>query len=352
MSEFESSARVLQTRLRGVLRRLWARRLLRACVSGAIAAGAAGLIAVALLVALPLALSIAFEPAHWVAIAVSGVALVVGVARKLAVTRAPTLHDAALSLEARLEHGNGSLATALELSDSRFLKPVLAHASSDLSAALAKPAPHVLDIRPTILAPAVLLAATTALVWAFSLEATGAPGGGHAQSPVTTAFSVDVPSGRSAEDRAMLARALGLQKAAETMRKAAEAMRSESALPDQRQAALEEARKSAAESGDAELVLGGSELPEIAPSDDAEREALASRLESLAMGAGQRAEGSGGTTDTGRDGVQTAEGAGPGFVPFPRFSLRASQPEGAELTAQTPERRALAQRAMNELERQ
>lgn len=352
MNDVAATRHALQVRLRIVALRLLARRVARAVVHGVIAGSAVALLAVAALVVLPVLFGAGLADGPLLAAAAGILGFVFGMLREIGSAPIPGMKEAALALEARLEHSNGSLATAIDLAGGEFEKPVLARATDALKDASARPGPHVLGVRSLMLAPLLALCAATAFLWAYGLEAPADTGGmGPGVQPPTSAFSVDVPSGRSAEDRAALARALGLRHAAEAMRTAAQTVRSEAALQEQRQQALEQARQAAAESADAELQRGTEELSDIVPSRREERELLATRLENLAMGAGERAGESPGTTDTGREGELESSGTSTGFVPFPRFALK-PEGESAALVAQPPERRALARRAMQELEQQ
>lgn len=350
MSSAATTSMSLQAQLRVVALRLLARQALRAVVAGMLAGSAAALAGVLLLAALPLALGAAFESAPlWVlALAVCG--FVAGVVAALRRTRIPGVTDAALALEARLGDDDGALATALQLADTdRFQQPVLKRAGEALNKALRLPAPHVLTTGSLVLAPLLLLAATTALVWAFGVDVPSGPGT-RADTAADTAFSINVQSSRDAADAGTRAEAMGLQKAAAAMNKAAQVMRSESATHEQRQGALDEAKRAGEAAADAQVQQGAAGLPETAPSSPEERRALAARLENLAMGAGEKAGDKGGTGDSGKEGEIGSGTVKQRFVPFPAVKRSAAEAT-SELASQTPERRDFAQRALAALEK-
>jgi hypothetical protein len=341
----------LNSSLRNVALRLLGRQLLRAVVSGVAWGAAAALAAVVLVVALPLMIGLGFAFSVWIALAATAAGFMAGMTRRLWALRVPGARDAALALQARLPGSESALATALQLRDEAFAAPVLRRARIELESALKQPAPHVLSNRALLLAPTLMLAGAVALTWAFTVEFASSVAADR-QGARAASFSVDLPTSRDAADTQALADALGLQTAADAMREAAQVMRNEAASQEQRQDALEQARHSATETADATLQQAAGELPAIAPLEAHEREALAARLENIAAGAGERAAHAGGITDTGREGDMAARRQQEQFVPFPRIELPRESTPAAELAAQPPERRALAQRAMKELEQQ
>lgn len=343
-----AAAAQLNARLRAFALRLHARRLTRAVAHGAVRGCAGALAGVLLLHALPMMLGTGLPGAHWLALAFGVCVFIVSTARTLARDPAPDLREAALSLEARLTRHEAVLSTALEVApDSAFLPPLISRADAALRRALALPAPHMLPTRELLALPLALVMATTALVWA---AASGiAPQAQGPQQAGAQAFSIDVQRQRDAADAQAAAQAMGLKQAAASMRNAAQAMRSETATQQERQAALDRARKAAQDGGDQRLRQAASELPETAPTGAAQCNELASRLENIALGAGERADKVGGTTDSGRDGVMTGNSAASAFVALPAIEV-AGGSSSAELASQTPQRRELVSRAMAALE--
>ncbi|MCC7510437.1 MAG: hypothetical protein IT464_13835 [Planctomycetes bacterium] len=340
----------LHAQLRVVALRLLARQALRAVAAGALTGSVAVLAGVLLLVALPLALGAAFESAPLWVLAFALCGFVAGLVGTLRRTRVPGVTDAALALEARLGDDDGALATALQLAETdSFQQPVLKRAGEALGRALRLPAPHVLTTSSLVLAPLLLLAATTTLVWAFGLDVPAGPGTRPDAAP-DTAFSINVQSGRDAGDARTRAEAMGLQKASAAMNKAAQLMRSESATHDQRQGALDEAKRAGEATADTRIQHGAADLPDTAPSSPEERQALATRLENLAIGAGEKAGDKGGTGDSGREGGIGSGAVEQRFVPFPVVK-RSADEATSELASQTPERRDFAQRALAALEK-
>ncbi|MBK8206116.1 MAG: hypothetical protein IPK87_04875 [Planctomycetes bacterium] len=354
MSSAATTSVSLHAQLRVVALRLLARQALRAIVTAMLAGSVTALAGVLLLVALPLALGAAFESAPLWVLALAIFGFVAGLVAALRRTRVPGVTDAALALEARLGDDDGALATALQLANTdRFHQPVLKRAGEALSRALRLPAPHVLTTSSLVLAPLLLLAATTALVWALGVDVPAGPGT-RPDAAADTAFSINVQSGRDAADAGARAEAMGLQKAAAAMNKAAQLMRSESATHEQRQGALDEAKRAGEAAADTQVQQGAAGLPQTAPSSPEDRQALATRLENLAMGAGEKAGekagDKGGTGDSGKEGEVGSGTVEQRFVPFPVVKRSAAE-STSELASQTPERRDFAKRALAALEK-
>lgn len=343
-----AAATRINNRLRTYVLRLHVRRVARGSARAAMHASATVVAGVLLLHALPAVLGTGFQGAAWAALAAGVLVFVVSLARALARDPAPDLHDAALALESRLEHADASLVTALDVSsESAFLAPMLDRADAALHKALSLPSPHVLGNRDLVALPLMLVLAATATFWAVQTAPLTVPSAGT--GPSVGQFSIDVHRQRDAADAAATAEAMGLKQAAESMQDAARAMRNASAAQQDRQAALDRARKAAQESPDAVLRSAAAELPEFAPQDQRERELLASRLERIAMGAGERAGDKGGTTDSGREGGTPGAAGAANFVPMPAITPTATG-SGTELASQTPQRRELVLRAMAALE--
>lgn len=343
-----AAATRINRRLRTHVLRLHVRRVARGSARAAMHASATAVAGVLLLHALPAMLGTGFPGAAWAALAAGVTVFVASLARALARDPAPDLHEAALALESRLEHADASLVTALDVSsENAFLAPMLDRADAALRKALSLPSPHVLGNRDLIALPLMLIMAATATFWA----AQAAPVTGHTagSGPSVGQFSIDVHRQRDAADAAAAAEAMGLKRAAERMQDAARAMRNASVAHQDRQAVLDRARKAAQESPNAVLRSAAAELPETAPQEQRERELLASRLERIAMGAGESTGDHGGTTDSGREGRTPGAAADANFVPVPAITPTATD-SGTELASQTPQRRELVLRAMAALE--
>ncbi len=350
MSSAATTSVSLHAQLRVVALRLLARQAVRAIVAGMLAGSTMALAGVLLLVALPLALGLAFAYAATWVLALGVCGFIAGLVAALRGTRVPSVTDAALALAGRLGDDDGALATALEMEETdRFQQPVLKRAGEALTQALRLPAPHVLTTRSLVMAPLLMLAATTALVWAFGLDVPPARKP-RPDAAAATAFSINIDSSRDASDTGTRAETMGLQKASSAMNKAAQLMRSESATHDQRQSALEDAKKAGENAAQTQMRQGAAGLPETAPSSPAERQALATRLENLAMGAGEKAGDKGGTGDSGQGGEVGSGNVEQRFVPFPSVK-RGAAGATSELASQAPERRDFAQRALAALEK-
>jgi hypothetical protein len=349
MTTAAMSRQMLHSQLRRVALRLLARQALRACASGILWGSVAAVCGVLLLVVLPNLLALEFSAGRVVAAlgAIGGFAT--GAYRVLRQNALPGFEDAALALESRLNGGDAALATALQLKDGdRFEAPVLQSASRALAEALGRPAPHVLPLKSLLIAPPAALLAVVALVWGFGVEP---PSGGSNASQATNSgsFSIDVATTRTAADREAVETALGMKKAAAAMNKAAQTLRSADATESERQAALDDAREAASASGEPKLVSAAAEMPEAAPSTPSEREKLAARMEALAGNAGDLSGNTDGSAGAGSGGDLDVTRSRDRLVPFPAIERREGGGTG-ELALQTPQRRALAQRAMIELE--
>jgi hypothetical protein len=325
---------------------------MRATVRGVIVGGAFAACGVLLFVATPLLLHLSFAAGPYLATALGAVGFIAGVGSALARLKLPDMQDAALALEGRLTDDDAALATMLQMCpENRFEKPILQRASESLEAALRRPGPHVLRTRELLIAPFVGLVALTLLVWAFGVEIADTLPPRQTAPTSSAAFSLDIERDRTSDDRQAIARAMGLKVAAAELTQAAKAMRSEAQTQQERQAALDKARKAAASASDAEVRNAATALPELTPTDSEEREALAVRLENLASGAGRRAGATGGMSDSSGNGDPQTRESDRRFVPFPRLRLSTTASPVEHLAAQTPERRALAERAISELEK-
>jgi hypothetical protein len=326
-------------RIRVHARVLRARRALRAGVEGL----ALGAVAVLLLAA----------PAVWVGLSVAAAllpgVLVLGawVACRMAAAGI-SLQDAALELEARLEHPDGSLSVLLGLpDDSDFTKPVGRRASQALQDAGRRPARALLPTALLIGAPVLALAAGTVVIWQGATQPQ--PTGDATSALPRPATPVDIGGSRDAADEQAHRDALGLQEQAAALRLAASALRDPAR---DHEAALAQATQTLEPAEDATL------LERIRGADSAELEQLAEELEARASELEGRAarvlseQGRGGTQDTGADGDFQPGQETAGFVSFPRPAATHFAADSVALAAQTPARRRLAQRATEFLELQ
>ncbi len=343
------SRRMLHAQLRKVALRLLARQALRAGMNGVLWGSVFAISGVLLFVVLPRVLALEFA-AGAAAAGLSGVAgFCAGAYRALRRASLPRFEDAALALEARIQGGDGALATALQLRDGdRFETPVLQSASRALTQALGQPAPHLFTLKVLVAAPAAALVAIVALVWALGATP---PDTGKSTAVAASggSFALDVATTRSDADRVDVAGAMGLKKVAAVLNDAAQTLRAAEASESERQNALDDARQAARTSGDPRLAAAGEELPETVPADAKERENLATRIEELAGGAAERAGTADQSSRADGGGDLNVAAARSQLVPFPEIE-RHERGGTNELALQTPERRAMAQRAMAELE--
>ncbi len=343
MSATEQSRQHLHSRLRRVALRLTLRQFARATVRGVIWAGACGVLAVGLLVALPLLMGEALDLAAWVAAGIACVALIVGFLSAAAGTRLPGVSDAALSLQARLRDDDSAIATALQLRQGDYFEaPVLTRAGDALRKALEQPAPHVLRLRELLLAPVAALAVVTALVWAFESRPPVAASPASADRGSASAFSLDLPTGR-VPDSGTTGRSTAIAALRDALRDAADALQSTDF--NRANEALESARRAMADASSHDLQQAGQSLPSDVPNDMAGRRELAARIEAIADGLGGAEGGEGGTSDSGREGDQPSAMDNTVLVPFPKADRRQGG-IAAEIALQSPQRRALAQRAL------
>jgi hypothetical protein len=263
-----------------------------------------------------------------------------------------SLQDAALELEARLEHPDSSLSALLGLpGDSRFYAPVGRRAEQALNAADRRPGRALLPTSLLVSAPVLVLAAGTLLVWVGPPQADTTTTATATPSPATP---LDIGGGRSAEDERAVQEAMGLQEQAMALRQAAAALRepdtdAESALRQAEQAASGAAQEEATEMIDRIRRTDATDTEALEELSD-ELAALAAELEGRAARA-LAETGRAGTRDTGTDADFDTATEAPNFVPFPRPAETVQlAPDSRALASQTPARRRLAQRATEYLE--
>ena len=339
-------------RLRAVARRLFAREVARALPAGAIGGSGAVCAALVVLSFVPQAVFGHVLVAAPLVVAVAApLGALLGAAARLRDVRLPPLREAALALEARAGLNSAALATALEASGD-FRGPVLARAESELEAALAAPAPSLYSGAALVLAPLSLVTACflTTLAWQLPARAPApaAPGTSVRSTPGGLA-ALDVPTGRKPAGAEAAAQLASIRTAAEALGNAAEALRRPEAAETALQDALNRAR-SAVQSlpADARPTLA---LPAIAPESTEARAELAERMESAAGGllasarAAEMAQGSG----SGRaEGGSSEFVDSRKFVPFPVAAVGAVRGRTAEFAGQSPARRELVRRALEE----
>ena len=349
----------LEARLRSAAAKLLARQVARAAFSGLAGAALALGLSVVFLDVLPRLLFSVSAGAAVVA-GVGVVGFVVAAAVQWRRYRMPDLHDAALAMEARLKHDTGALAAALRLDESSaFFRPLLVRASDDLQMAEAAPAPVLIPTRRLVLIPMLALAAGVAFVAVLN----AVPPEGRAPLAVAPQdddraawADIDVGGSRSDSDRDAYRHALGMEKTAATLRDSAKTLRDANASADSKRQALEDARKSLADAeGDFEGAKA-TELPQNLPADAAEQAEIAKQLEAAAAGLGAKAaelkkSKGGNSEDSGESGEFKVNGAERKLVPFPAIALHPEELPAQSLAAQPPARRAMAQRAMQALER-
>lgn len=340
----------LRRQLRRVALGLFARQLARALPAALCTAGAALSAALLLLVLLPgMLFSGALLPAPVCLALFTPAGAVIGAAWALRRLRLPGLSDAALALESRLGHSDGSLATVLE-TRGPFALPLADRARRELAVAMAAPAPHLLSTRALLVAPLALLAAVglSALAWDVPAGA-GLPGldaGRDAQRPGSGLTAIDTGASRGAVDSAALAEAQGLRRAAADLTRAAAQLR-QAATQAEAARALDTAR--AAQAGLTPEQRVALELPAQAPETPQLRARLADDIAAAGGALGRRAESvagkaAGGQGGTGDPGDLTPPSQ---FVAFPAPVVKSSQqPAASELAGQSPARRALVARAL------
>jgi len=349
----------LETQLRAEAARLIARQAVRAAFSG-LAGGALAMgLGVLFLDLLPRLLFATHAEWPWLLLTAAAGAMV-GIGLELRRYRAPSLQDAALALEARLSRDSGALAAALQVEEnSVFYAPVLARATNELRQARQAPAPLLIPTRKLVVVPALALAAGVALIAVVSIKPPDARGSGGAATAANQQSSdwtgVDVGGTRSEADRAAYRKALGMKETAAQLNRTAAVLRDESAGQSARDSALKNAKQALGEAQVNEVGLAAEDLPVEAPVDEAERAALAERLEAAAgkLGAaamkleqGDRSA----TVDSGKAGEFRPGKARTELVPFPVLTRMPAAPAEA-IAAQTPARRELADRAVQAFER-
>lgn len=348
----------LESRLRGVAARLVARQAVRAAFSGLAGAAAALGLGLVFLYLLP-RLLFASQAGLPSLLLITLAGFLAGAAWELRRYRTPSLQEAALSLEARLAHDSGALAAALRIpEDSAFAAPVFARAADELRQAQQAPAPLLIPTRKLVLVPLLALAAGVALVAVVGAQppraADSTPAVGDTPGVSSDWPGVDTGGSRSAADREALRKALGMKETAAQLNRTAATLRNASSDPAARETALREAKHALGSSESESSGLSAEEIPNVAPDTEANRQALADRLEAAAASLQATAakleeDGRSGVADSGKAGDYRPGTPRTELVPFPAVAERASAPTES-VAAQTPARRALAERAVKALE--
>lgn len=352
----------LESRLKRAALRLLARQVVRAAFSG-VAGAAFGLaLGVVFLELLPRAL-FAYSAGGVALAAVSAAGFVFGMSLEWRRYRMPTLQDAALALESRLDNDTGALAAALRVDEaSSFYRPVLARATGELHEAEQASAPELISTRRLVLVPLFALAVGVAVVAVMGMKPpptkTGIAGVLPTDSESRQTWNnIDVGGDRTAADSSAYREAMGMEEVATTLNNSATTLRDAEATRDSKQQALADARE-AADSVDVEAVgLSPTDLPAELP-DDAETQAeLADKIMSAAAGLSAKADSlrkdgkAGATEDSGTNGKFDVSDTSREFVTLPALKIERSELAPKSLAAQTPARRAMASRAMQSLAR-
>jgi hypothetical protein len=346
----------IESRLTAFKARLVARQALRSAFTG-LAGAAAGLgLGVVFLELLPRLLLNA-SPGVWPVVAAAALGCFAAVGWEMRRYRVPSLQDAAMALEARLDADTGALAAALRVTEQdAFYLPVLQRAEQDLHAAEQAPAPVLIRTRRLVLVPLMVLVSGVAFAAVIGAEppvdttiVTNAKGG-NAQAW----SNIDVGGNRSEADRDAVRKALGMKEAAATLNQSAATLRDAAASDDQRNTAVGEARKALGDADSKLTGLAAEDIPATAPTTEAKRTTLAERLESAAKGLGSAAtkleNGKSGGEDPGKEGDFGGTDETVELVPIPRIERTTATPARSVAT-QTPARRELAGRAVRALEK-
>jgi hypothetical protein len=258
----------------------------------------------------------------------------------------PTQEDCALAL--KLHSADGCLPTAVGLrNESAFAPPILRAAREAVSGAHELTLGAAISTPKLIAAPVLLLVAAVAWVACAALpvdlvaETTQAP----VQPSVVSSRSAP-----SASDIAAFEQAMGERRQQDALGKAASDLRDEGKSEQQRQQSLDEARAQATKSG----KPLPSEIPQAVPTSKGAREALAEILEAAASAAGARAEeiekSSNGAAATDNGGEVTPNGTvASKMQTAPAYEARRFENSSEALSDQPPQRRELAQAAVDSL---
>ncbi|MCB9894659.1 MAG: hypothetical protein H6839_09430 [Planctomycetes bacterium] len=346
----------LEAELRAVALRLIARQLARAAFTG-IAGGAIALgLSVVFLDLLPRLL---FATTGGIgSIALGGAAgFLLGVGYELRRYRLPGLQEVALALEARLPHDTGALAAALRVVEGNvFYRPLLARAAEELKQAVRSPAPVLIPTRRLVAVPLLALASGVLFAAVVSAERPvdgGAVAGTEAQGKSDSWSSVDVGGSRAASDRDAYRKALGMKETATQLKRTAAVLRDTAATDEQRNRSLTDARNALKDGGESAPGLAPGDLPDAAPLDAAARAELADKLDAGAAALRGKASAlengkPAGSEDSGKDGTFDTSVKREDLVAMPVIRSAAARSSEA-IAAQTPRRRAMAERAIKAL---
>lgn len=258
----------------------------------------------------------------------------------------PTDQDCTLVLKS--QSSDGSLPTAIGLPDENaFAPPILRAARDAVSGAHEINLGAAISTPNLIAAPALVLVALVAWIAGAALpveeKAKTTQGAGQTSAVLRQ-------SAPSASDIAAFEQSMGERKQQDALSKAASDLRDDSKSEQERQQSLDNAQAAAAKSG----KPLSSEIPKSVPSSKAAREALAVKLEEAAAAAGARAEaiekkgGPTATTDSGGE-VKAAAGTSSEMQAAPRYEARRFENTSEALSDQPPQRRELAQAAVDAL---
>jgi hypothetical protein len=347
-----ATRRELEAHLRGVALRLLVRQVARSAFSGLAGAGALLVLAVLFVDVLPRLLFGAAAPA-WVLVAAVPLGFVLGMAYEFRRFRAPSLQDAALALEARLNPDTGALGAALRVGEGApFYRPLLTQAGDELERASKVRGPALISTARLIVVPLVVLTGALAFAWSLGAPPPADPTEGPDPGARMQAWApMNIGGGRDSADGEAHRKALGMKEMAAKLNAAAATLRDSEASLAQKQQALQEA----GEAVRADVPTGEArvEVPDDLPEGEAEIHELATRLEQAAAGistAARELESTGAPgEDTGGDGDFDVPGRVTELVPFPKQEPGAVNPQEV-LAAQAPGRRAMARRAVEALE--
>ena len=351
----------LESRLKSVAMRLVVRQVVRASVSGVTGAAFGLAVGIVFLDLLPRAL-FAFS-AGGGALAASGMlGFLVGSLLDWRRYKLPTLQDAALALEARLENDTGALAAALRVEEgSSFYRPVITRAAGELRRAQEASAPELLSTRRLVLVPMFALAVGVGVVAVLGMtppdRVTSIPAPPTEVSDARESWNaIDTGRDRTDSDSAAYREAMRMEETATTLKKSAKTLRDAAASSDSKQQALDEARKAVESVGNETVGLAPGDLPDELPADTKDQAVLADKLEGAAAGlsadaARLKADSAATTQDSGTSGDFDVSVSPREFVTLPALKLEPGKSTAQSLATQTPARRALAARAVQSLER-
>ena len=290
---------------------------------------------------------------------VSAAGFVVGCGYVLYRYRTPSLQDAALALEARLAHDTGALAAALRVEEGNsFYRPLLANAADELTRAQQCPAPLLITTRGLVVVPLLALVSAVsfaAVVSADPVQGVAALNASEQATKGTPWASVDVDGHRSTADRDAYRKALGMKETAAKLTHSAAVLREPGAGEPQLGKALADAREALREAAVAGTELKPEEIPAVAPPDASGKSELADKIDAAASSIRSAATAAekgttAGTYDSGGGDKFNPTANRENLVPMPAMQSAVGA-TAQSIGAQTPQRRALADRAVKALEK-